>query len=85
MEFFSGVRMPLMAFPIWAKVISFLFPLTFVLNILRAIVMEGKTLGSICNPLIELAIILIVLTAASFILVRYAEKHAKDTGNLTMF
>jgi ABC-2 type transport system permease protein len=85
MEFFSGVRMPIMAFPIWAKVISFLFPLTFVLNILRAIVMDGKTLGSICIPLIELAIILIALTAASFILVRYAEKHAKDTGNLTFF
>lgn len=85
MAFFSGVRMPVMAFPLWAKMIACVFPLTFVLNILRSIVLDGKNLSAIFQPLLELFLILLCLIIASFILVRYAEKHAKETGNLTLF
>ncbi|TGA98173.1 ABC transporter permease [Sporolactobacillus shoreae] len=85
MEFFSGVRMPVLAFPIWAKSIAFLFPLTYVLTILRGVVMEGKTFRDLSGSLILLLGVLTVLVIASLFLVRVAERHAKETGNLTLF
>lgn len=85
MEFFSGVRMPVPAFPIWAKGIACLFPLTYVLHIFRGILMEGKTLQELGGPLLWLCGILSALLAASFVLVRKAEQHAKETGNMTLF
>ena len=85
MEFFSGVRMPIMAFPIWAKAIAFIFPLTYVLQIIRGFIMEGKTVSDMAQPLLLLAGILITLSLLTYWLVNKAERHVKKTGSLTLF
>lgn len=85
MEFFSGVRLPVAAFPVWAKGIAFLFPLTYVLSLIRRILTEGETIPQLSGPLLTLGLVLLLLFFASLLLVRLAERHARATGNLTLF
>ncbi|MFT8317405.1 MAG: ABC transporter permease [Sporolactobacillus sp.] len=85
MEFFSGVRLPVLAFPLWAKLFAFVFPLTYVLSIIRGILMNGQTLADLRGSFLILFAVLAALFIVSLILVRKAEQHAKVSGNLTLF
>jgi ABC-2 type transport system permease protein len=44
MSFFSGVRIPLPAFPLWVRVAGTLFPLTTSLVILRGALLSSAIL-----------------------------------------
>lgn len=85
MQFFAGVRLPVAAFPIWGKALAFLFPLTFVLEIFRGLVVEGKTLFQLWVPLMIVSSILVILIGITALLLYKAETHAKETGNMTLF
>jgi len=61
------------------------FPLTYVLEIFRSLVMEGKTLREILPALALLLGILLIMVFLSIWLLRKAEDHAKQTGNLALF
>lgn len=85
MEFFSGVKIPLPAFPIWGKTIGLIFPLTYVLDIARKLVLSGYRIIDLGYELAMLSIVLVLLYVLSVFLVRKAEKHVKETGNFVLF
>lgn len=85
MLIFAGVRIPPLAFPLWAKVISFSFPLTYTLHILRQLLMEGATFVEILPSLAILFSVLLLLILISAFIIKKAEKHMKKTGNMVLF
>jgi ABC-2 type transport system permease protein len=85
MQIFGGVAIPPLAFPFWAKLISFCFPLTYALHILRQLLMEGATLQELGQDLGLLASILLLLVLATAFLLKRAERHMKQTGNMVLF
>lgn len=85
MLIFSGVRLPPLAFPFWAKLISFCFPLTYALRLVRALVMEGMAFTALLPDLGLLGVVLLLLVTTTLLLVRRAERHMKETGNMVLY
>ncbi|MDC2865734.1 ABC transporter permease [Bacillus sp. BP-3] len=85
MQFFAGVRIPVVVLPLWGKIMAALFPLTYVLQIFRALLMEGESVIDLFPNLCLLFSMLALLVVISYLLVRKAEKHAKRTGNMVLF
>lgn len=85
MLIFSGVRIPPLAFPFWAKLISLIFPLTYALNIIRKLLMEKASLIDIAPQLALLSCILSVMILISWFVVKRAESYMKKTGNMVLF
>lgn len=85
MLIFSGVRLPTLAFPLWAKLISLCFPLTYALEIIRKLLAEGASLSQIAPQLSILAGVLLLLVLCSAWLLKRAERHMKRTGNMVMY
>lgn len=84
MALFSGVRVPTMIFPLWAKVISVIFPLTHALVIIRSMIIDGKMF--IYNKNFYILIILnTCIVIFTIWLLKAAERHARITGNLTLY
>jgi len=84
MALFSGVRVPAAVFPLWAKVISVIFPLTHTLVIVRSLLIRGSLIGSLpsIGYLIAVSIIMIALTR---FMLHKAEKHGRETGNFSFY
>lgn len=85
MELFSGTRIPFTALPLWGKIFGAIFPLTWSLNLVRKIFMQGANLSTIKFDLALIAIICIVLVTISKVLLVSGERYAKKTGNMAMF
>ncbi|WP_400244390.1 ABC transporter permease [Niallia sp. JL1B1071] len=85
MQFFSGVRIPVLAFPIWGKAIAYLFPLTYVLDIFRDLVLNGKSFEQMIGQYLLLCTIILLLCISSVFLLKKAETHAKKTGNMVLY
>ncbi|MFC0189576.1 ABC transporter permease [Fictibacillus aquaticus] len=85
MQFFSGVRIPVLALPLWGKTIAYMFPLTYVLDIMRELLLEGASVVQLGTSLGLLGVVLLVLCSASFFILRRAEQHARTTGNMVLF
>ncbi|WP_019241058.1 MULTISPECIES: ABC transporter permease [Bacillus] len=85
MQFFAGVRLPILALPLWGKALAMIFPLTYVLNIIRGLVLDGKSIFQLINQFVLLAAILASLLLVSYVLLKKAEQHAKKTGNMVLF
>jgi ABC-2 type transport system permease protein len=85
MQMFAGVGIPPLAFPIWAKIISFCFPLTYALHILRQLLMNKATFGQIGTDLMLLAAVLLLLVLSSAVLLKRAERHMKQTGSMVLY
>ena len=85
MQFFSGVRIPVLAFPIWGKAIAYLFPLTYVLEIFRDLVLNGKNFTQMIGQYSLLLTIILLLCISSVFLLKKAETHAKETGNMVLY
>lgn len=63
MNFFSGVKIPIQMFPIWARNIAKIFPLTYCMNIVRGIIIQstqGNYLHSFSGVLISNCIMITV-------------------------
>ncbi len=85
MEIFSGVKVPVILFPGWAKILSFLFPLTYALEALRQVCLNGAAISSIRILLgISFAIILLLFFVTLFT-IQIVEKHMRKTGNVVLF
>ena len=85
MSIFSGVRIPPLAFPLWAKLLSLFFPLTYTLHIMRRLIMEKATLYDVLPSLSILLLVLTLLVTFSAVIIKKAEKHMKQTGNMVLF
>lgn len=85
MEIFSGVKVPTMVFPFWAKLLSFVFPLTYALDAMRKVFLNGESLYEVRGFIGISIFIIILLFAIIEVCLIQGEKHAKITGNMTLF
>lgn len=85
MGFFAGVRVPTAVFPLWARFIGFIFPLTFSLRVVRGLLLGTTGLATGLLQIGGLTLLAAALIAVAAILVRSGEAHAKRTGSLTLF
>lgn len=85
MELFSGVKIPVSVFPVWAKVIGVIFPLTYVVQLLRDIVLQGLGLPEVSGLLYTCVLICIIMGVATLAILRAGEKHNAKTGDMALF
>lgn len=84
MHLLSGVRIPVTIFPLWAKILSAVLPLTHSLSIMRSLLINGNIKSSIPSLLFWLTSIIVMLFLTVVIL-RRAEKNARERGDLNFF
>lgn len=85
MEIFSGVKVPVAVFPFWAKIISVVFPLTYAIEAIRNVILNGSTNVYLGKFIIIGFSIIIVEYLASILIINVVEKHSRKTGNFTYF
>ncbi|WP_052339321.1 ABC transporter permease [Gorillibacterium massiliense] len=84
MELFGGVRIPPAVFPAWASALSFIFPVTYGLVLVRG-ALDNDIGGGWWLALAVLAAATIILAACTRYLLMIAERHARSKGNWTLF
>jgi ABC-2 type transport system permease protein len=85
MEIFAGVKVPTNVFPLWAKAISLIFPLTYAVDAMRRVFLNGSSLYEVRGFIFISIIILAVMFLIISLCLTLGEKHAKKTGNMTLF
>lgn len=85
MEIFSGVKVPISVFPMWVKIISLVFPLTYAIEAVRKVAVNGSPLGEMTNFTIVGLSIITLLYIAYIKIIKVVEKHSRKTGNFTCF
>lgn len=85
MELFGGSKVPFAAFPLWAKAIGSIFPLTWSLSVIREIFMHRAVLSDIKSELLILVLVCTVLLILTMLLLSKGEQYARKTGNMALF
>ena len=85
MPFFSGTRIPLQAFPLWARIVSTFFPLTTSLIVLRGAMLSNETLLELWPSLLFLTGFSVIMLLMAAIILKKGEAHARLYGTLTLF
>lgn len=85
MEIFSGVKVPTTVFPLWAKCISVIFPLTYAIDAVRRVVLQGSSLVMLKDFLVRSIIIIIFLYSVTLVIIHLVERHSRKSGNLILF
>lgn len=85
MEIFSGVKIPTTLFPVWAKGVSVIFPLTYAIEAARKTLLMGASLGDIKEFILIGIFIIVLLLTAILIIIKIVERHLRITGNITLF
>lgn len=85
MNLFSGTKIPISCFPIWAKVISLVFPLTYCIYIIRITLNIQKTDVGWIESLTGLGICLSVMIMITIWITKKAEKHNRETGEIQFY
>lgn len=85
MAFFSGVRIPLQAFPLWVRIIGLLFPLTSSLVVLRGALLSSETVLTLWPQLLFLTGFTLAMLCAAMVILRKGEEYARRHGTLTLF
>ncbi len=78
----SGVYFPVTVLPDWMQVLARLSPATYVLEGMRAALLEGVGTGSLIHHLGRLVLIGVIAVPLGLAVFRRAEKYAKRTGKL---
>lgn len=84
MVLFSGVRIPTNNFPEWAKAIGLIFPITYCLNLIRAVFVQTSWQKCI-GDLGKLFICLSVMVGITVLFIKKAEKINRDSGEFSLF
>lgn len=84
MQLFGSVSVPAAVFPVWGKICSFLFPVTYSLYLVRG-ALDGDTGALWWKYAAGLPAASLALLLAAAYLVRRAEAHARRTGSWTLF
>lgn len=82
---FSGVFFPILIFPPWLRIISYLLPFTYALRALRGALMGSATLTDMALDIAILLGFAVVLIPLSIWALRYAIRRLKDTGELAHY
>ena len=85
MEIFSGIKVPTAVFPIWAKVISAVFPLTYIAEMLRRIFIRGDGILQVKGFVLISILIGSIMLSVTVICLKLGERYAKKTGNMALF
>lgn len=85
MILFSGTRIPVDGFPLWARMISVLFPLTYCLNIIRAVLNIAGRSQEWMWDLGRLLICLGIMIGITIWILSRAEKRNRRTGELLFY
>ncbi len=85
MEIFSGVKVPTTLFPVWAKAISVIFPLTYAIEAVRRVMLQGSSLYEVRGFFVTSILIIAILLVAVVVILNKVEKHMRRTGNITLF
>jgi len=85
MELFGGVKIPVHLFPVWAKAIAAVFPLTYAIKLLRSIVFNGAGLYEVRGLIYTCVLICITMFLATLLILKVGEKVNKKTGNMALF
>ena len=78
----SGVYFPVSVLPEWMGSLAYLSPATYVLEGMRAALLDGAATGALVGHLGRLVFIGIVAIPVGLVIFRQAEKYAKRTGKL---
>jgi ABC-2 type transport system permease protein len=78
----SGVYYPTDVLPWWLRVLSPFSPMTYVLQAVRAAILEGAPLSAIGGDLLALTLMGAILLPSSILTFVAAERYAKRTGRL---
>jgi len=84
MVLLAGVRVPVGSFPPWAKAISLVFPLTYCINIIRALFMVSVSVN-VWQNLGQLFVCLLFMIVATVLLLKRAEAVHRDRGELGLY
>lgn len=85
MEIFAGIKVPVIVFPLWAKAVSALFPLTYIAEMLRRIFIRGDGFSQIKGFVIISVLMGFLMLAATLLFLKLGEQYAKKTGNMALF
>ncbi len=78
----SGVYYPVSVLPPWLEAVSAISPATYVLDGMRATVIDGAGVGDLAGNFVRLAIITVVSLPLGFWIFARAERYALRTGRL---
>ena len=79
---FSGVYFPVSVLPGWMQLLARISPATYVLEGMRASLLDGASTGSLFGYLGRLVLIGVAAIPLGVAIFRQAEKYAKRTGKL---
>lgn len=78
----SGVYYPISVLPGWMEALAKLSPATYVLEAMRAAILDGAPVGDLTGDLVALGIIAVISIPAGMAIFNYFERYAKRTGRL---
>ena len=81
----AGVYYPVTVLPQWLEPVSRILPLTYALDSIRLVVLQGYSLSEVRNDIFVLLGFVIVLTPLSLMAFRAALKRAKKDGSLIQY
>jgi ABC-2 type transport system permease protein len=80
-----GITFPVAMLPVWAQVLAWLMPPTYIVEDMRRVLLRGADLGEV-GPHIVIVLTLAMVTAGLAVVVfRFVEKSARRTGMLSRF
>lgn len=85
MMLFSGVKAPINIFPVWAKSLSALFPLTYVLFLARGIMADSTNYSQLMIYALFLFFYLLIIIILTFYLLKHAEAYLRENGNVSFY
>jgi len=85
MEIFAGIKVPAVVFPVWAKAVSAVFPLTYIAEMLRRIFIRGDGFMEIKGFVLVSILIGLIMLTVTVVCLRLGEQYAKKTGNMALF
>lgn len=85
MEIFAGIKVPTAVFPIGAKAVSAVFPLTYIAEMMRRIFIRGDGILQIKGFVFISILIGFIMLSATVICLKLGEQYAKKTGNMALF
>ena len=84
-EMFTGAKIPFELMPLWARIFGHLLPLTYVITLLRNLVLYDSTLWDVVRDGMYAGGVSAVLLLLAFIISRLSERNASIHGTATLF
>lgn len=85
MNLFSGTKIPINCFPIWAKLVSMIFPLTYCLQIIRLVFKIQEDGNGWVENIVGLSVCIIVMMTITVWVTKKAEIHNRETGEMQFY